>query len=262
MNNDKRVNVVDWRPTPRPFAAKVAVPRRYGSPTLIGVIGTLLIHALAVPSAYLSSRGSTLRLPETQRPGTLAKSKGDSTESLVLITLPNVSNSKQAWAREISSQLSLGKRTMTPVELEPMAMPHMDILTLDEQQDTISPGDGADGAEQARLFGIYTGQIRARIGRIWRQPRTPVNEGVNSGAPAVADDPFQCQVQIVQDGSGRVQEILLPQCNGSQAWRRSLVMAIEQASPLPAPPSARVFSHSIALHFVAPSYVAGGSNGD
>jgi hypothetical protein len=65
-----------------------------------------------------------------------AKSKTDSAESLVLITLPMVANSNQA-----------SKPSNT----------------------------GGDGAEQARLFGIYTGQIQAQIDRVWRRPRTPVN---------------------------------------------------------------------------------------
>ena len=69
---------------------------------------------------------------------------------------------------------------------------------------------------------------------------------------------FHCQVQIVQDSSGNVQEILLPNCNGSVAWQHSLVLAIRQASPLPAPPSPTVFSPAIALEFVGYAYIAGG----
>jgi hypothetical protein len=71
---------------------------------------------------------------------------------------------------------------------------------------------------------------------------------------------FQCEAQIVQDNSGYVEEILLPRCNGSRAWQNSLVTAIRQASPLPAPPSASVFSRSITLSFIGIPYYRGASD--
>jgi TonB C terminal len=257
------VDVVDWSATSRPIVARGAVQPRYASPTLIGVIGTLLIHALVVPSAFIGGRGSKPRLPESQAPANLQKSKGDSTESLVLITLPTTANSNQALAREISSPLNVKKIALIPVaQLEPPPLLDMNILPLGDEQAAQSPGDGVDGARQARLFGLYTGQIRARIERIWRRPRSPINGSVSDGSLVAADESFQCQAQIVQDENGYVQEVLLPQCNGSPAWQRSLVTAIQQASPLPAPPSARVFNRSIALTFVAVPYAKGSSEED
>ena len=69
-------------------------------------------------------------------------------------------------------------------------------------------------------------------------------------------------MQIVQDENGNVQEILLPNCNGSIAWQRSLVSAIRQASPLPAPPNINVFSRTVSLNFVGYGYAAGASEDD
>jgi hypothetical protein len=120
--------------------------------------------------------------------------------------------------------------------------------------------DSGDGAERARLFGIYSGQIQARVERVWRRPRTPVNDGGDSTNPRNSVEYFHCNVQIVQDPIGNVQEILLPNCNGSVTWQRSLVLAIQQASPLPAPPSPAVFSHTMALNFVGFAYIAGTSD--
>jgi len=40
------------------------------------------------------------------------------------------------------------------------------------------------------------------------------------------------------------------------------VLAIQQTSPLPAPPSASVFSHSISLKFLGLPYVAGSPEDD
>jgi hypothetical protein len=210
---------------------------------------------LIVPSAFLGSRGANAHLPEAQNAGTLLKTKGDPTEDLVLITLPTLSDANQAMVAAITPKFSLNKKTMiSPAEIEPPALPDMNILALDEKQPSQSAGDGSDAAEQARLFGIYSGQIRARVERLWRRPRTPVNDSVSAEQPAIASESFQCQVQVIQDETGRVQEVLLPQCNGSAAWQRSLVMAIQQASPLPAPPSPRVFARSIALNFVGVPY--------
>jgi hypothetical protein len=89
-----------------------------------------------------------------------------------------------------------------------------------------------------------------------------VNEDRQQGQGALDDEAFRCQVRIIQDNKGNVQEILLPLCNGSAAWQRSLVIAIQQASPLPAPPSSSVFSHAITVNFVGFSYVPGQTDED
>jgi TonB C terminal len=258
MTNNKKLSVVDWCYTPPPIVAKVRAPRRYMSSTPIGVIGTLLIHALIVPSVYMGSRGPKVHPLEIQESASLAKSNADSTDNLVLITLPTTSDTSDAISREMAPQLSHIKMTaVTRVEVEPLALLDVELLPLSEDQPAQVSGNGEDGAEQARLRGIYSGQIRARIERIWRRPRTPISEGVNSGTSGVSDESFQCQVQIVQDANGFVQEVLLPRCIGAAAWQRSLVTAIQQASPLPAAPSPRVFTRSIALDFVGIPYVIG-----
>jgi hypothetical protein len=102
------------------------------------------------------------------------------------------------------------------------------------------------------LYGIYSGQIQARIDRLWRRPRSPIAESTGDNAGESTE--FRCLVNIIQDQHGAVLEVLLPDCNGSSAWQRSLAIAIQQASPLPAPPDAKVFRRSIALTFVGQPY--------
>jgi hypothetical protein len=97
-------------------------------------------------------------------------------------------------------------------------------------------------------YGRYLGQIQARIERAWLRPRGAI------GAPI-----FQCQVQVDQDGVGRVQEVMLLECNGGSPWQLSLVHAIELASPLPAPSDPAVFVHHILLEFRAVAYSPGAS---
>ena len=105
--------------------------------------------------------------------------------------------------------------------------------------DPQSPDQSSAGA----LYGRYVGQIRARIDRAWRRPRT-----------AIGALTFQCQVQIEQDDRGEVADVTLVQCNGDGRWQLSLVRAIEAASPLPAPPDPAVFAHHILLEFRAMAY--------
>jgi hypothetical protein len=262
MNNDKKVEVVDWRETPRPILSKTPAPDRFLSPTIIGVIGTLLIHGLILPTAYFGRHGTKVPPRQIQEPGAFANSKVDADEHLVLITLPTIANSAQQSVQEISSISALNKLDrVSRVNPPPPAFLNIEVLTLGEEQASQSAVNSGDGIEQARLFGIYTGQIQARIDRIWRRPRTPVRESDGPGA-ATGDESFQCEAQIVQDGRGNVQEILLLRCNGSFAWQQSLVVAIQQASPLPAPPSTTVFSRSIILNFVGLSYVPGSADDD
>jgi hypothetical protein len=261
MNNDKKMDVVDWLDSHRPIVSSSRHPLQLWSPTVIGVLGTLLLHALLVPSVFLGSRASQAHPPEI--PGALAKSNADAAESLVLITLPTISDSDQESIQDISSLPALNK--LTPdfqINPGPPAFLNVEVLTLGEDQASQSTVNSGDDIEQARLFGIYTGQIQARIERIWRRPRTPVNEIAGSEVPATSDEAFQCRTQIVQDAIGTVQEVLLLRCNGSLVWQRSLVIAIQQASPLPAPPSVSVFSHSITLNFLGLSFAPGSPDDD
>jgi hypothetical protein len=259
MDRLPKLDVVDWQDSPRPIIPKSRAPRRFLSPTLLGILGTLLLHAALIQSLPFGSRGLKVKPPESQESAnSLAISNADAAESLELITIPTTASSQQATIKNIVSSLpDLSKlKIKSPVNIDPPAFLNIETLALsdNDQASSASNGSGED-SEKARLLGIYTGQIQARIDRVWRRPRTPVNEDTKS-TTAVGDS-FQCEAQIVQDATGNVQEILLPRCNGSAAWRRSLVLAIQQASPLPAPPDAKVFSRSIALNFIGISYVAG-----
>jgi TonB C terminal len=252
MDSPSKMDVGDWRDSPPPVVVEKRVPRRFLPPTLIGILGTLLLHALVIQSVPWSS-GPKLKPPENpESMDALAKSKTDSAEGLVLISLPTTAVSNQAAAQNVVSSLPDLKKMKikSPVDVDPPASLNIEALALSEDRASKPRSDSGDGAELARLFGIYTGQIQARIDRVWRRPRTPINENASGKKPADADESFQCEAQIVQDARGNVQEILLPRCNGSSAWQRSLALAIQQASPLPAPPSIKVFTQSITLNFV------------
>lgn len=116
------------------------------------------------------------------------------------------------------------------------AQPELPLSSLPAEASDARGDQAADPASFGVMYGRYVGQIRARIDRAWQRPRTAI------GAPI-----FQCQVQVDQDGVGRVREVMLVQCNGDARWQVSLVHAIEAASPLPAPPSATVFTQRLLL---------------
>ena len=93
MKNDKNMDVVDWRDTPRDIVSRTRVPRQLWSPTVIGVLGTILLHSLVVPSALLGSKGRQTHPPELREASARLKSSVDAEEGLVLITLPTIANS-------------------------------------------------------------------------------------------------------------------------------------------------------------------------
>lgn len=110
------------------------------------------------------------------------------------------------------------------------------------------------------LFGRYSGQIQARIERVWQRPRSAVNVGDSlRSASNHAQPDFRCQVRILQDAHGAVQEVQIIDCNGGIVWQQSLVTAILAASPLPAPPNPAVFTQSLTMTFAGRGYTPGSS---
>jgi hypothetical protein len=254
-------DIAEWQNSPLPIVPNTRAPRRFLSPTFIGILGTVLLHAAFIQSVSIGSRISKPKPPESQESANAFSKSTDAGESLVTISLPAINAAQTASASAISSLPDLSKmRIQSPVTVDPPELLNIETLALSEEQASNAIANDVDGRELARLFGIYTGQIQARIDRVWRRPRTPVTEDRASPSASDAGDSFQCEVQIVQDARGNVQEILLPRCNGSAAWKRSLVLAIQQASPLPAPPSIKVFTQSITLEFVGLQYIQGAPN--
>jgi TonB C terminal len=259
VTTHREITVTAWSESQDPLIPQKPAPQRFLPPGIIGFAGTLLLHGLALQSVLLGSRAHNVRPPEIQEPGsTLNKPAGKPADALVFIDVPKTGKATDEIHDALASVRAAIKDSPIPVT-HPDPSPPRDIeaLALGEDNDSQSSIDSGDGAEKVRLFGIYTGQIQARVERVWQRPRTPVQEGSDPAKAAVSAEYFQCQVQIVQDAGGNVKEILLPNCNGSVAWQRSLVMAIQQASPLPAPPSPKVFSHAIALDFVGYAYRTG-----
>jgi hypothetical protein len=253
-------------------------PRRHRIPSArnmsstIGIAGTLLLHTIALPSLIL---GVGSHKPHPIAPDGIGAQRAASpvppAESLVLITLSN--NAKpdaDPLGGAAALQIQFEKvRVSVPTPPPPsLSFEIADDLPADAPAATV---DAGDSAERALMFGRYTGQISARIERAWMRPRSPVSGSAPNGSSVAAaesksaandEQTFRCTVQIRQDAHGNVQEVLLLTCNGTEEWRHSLVVAINQASPLPAPPTPKVFTRALMMRFEGHAYGVGdGSDG-
>ena len=254
------MDIVEWVNAPYAVVSEPHTSTRFYPPAMIGLVGTLLIHASAIPPLYFANHAYPVHPPEMVEPaGFGSRSKAESSENLVLIDLPSAVNARDRITVDVVAIRAINKAMLAmPVDPDPPVLASIETLALDEQPESGAIGAGGDGEDRARLIGIYSGQIQARIERVWSRPRTPVKDASNSAMESV--DYFHCQAQIVQDAVGNVQEILLPNCNGTVAWQHSLVVAIQQASPLPAPPDPKVFNRTLSLEFRGFPYIAGSSD--
>ena len=270
MSESGRLVVTEWRyEPPADCGAERGRISEKSYSAWIGAAGSLLLHALFFLSVLLGAQVMKVRRPEVRGVGAARiRSRAAPSETLILLNLSTPVKSRPPLITKLASAgLLPADLPMTLISPDPL--PHF-AHSADhaaENQKAAAPIDRGDAALRAALFGRYTGQIDARIERAWQRPRSPVNRenaslqglGIReSRRGALGDEPFQCEVRILQDRQGDVQEIQLLRCNGSVAWRQSLVTAILAASPLPAPPSPSVFSDAITLTFVAHSLVSGG----
>ena len=226
------------------------IPSTVNRSRLVGTCGTLVLHALAVSLLIpMTSTHKTKPPDSAQVVSSLAAPTPEDDLVLVEIRGPNAGSSPPV-ATHVDLRPQLAKLAI------PLVMPDqttaIDIADVNADADSSakSNADPGDAEFRARMFGRYTGQISARIERAWEKPRSPVSD-VSSARSAEAFDSeaFVCQVQIRQDDKGNVQEVLLLACNGTEAWRHSLVAAINQSSPLPAPPVAGVFQRALTMTF-------------
>lgn len=238
MQSKRQLEVVEWTSTRHDDvtldASNPSVDAWAGR--LLGGAVVLVVHVLLV----LSLRSATAITPSA-----LGVAVGPTEDSALIITFIN----EPARADELSPD---GVR---PVLLPPLAMPLAirpppalhDRLILGEEPVPVS---GRADSSLTEASEIYSRQIIARISRGWRKPKSAIGHTQET-------QEFKCAVQLEQDDSGNVNEVLLQKCNGSDAWQQSLLIAIRSASPLPAPPDRRVFRSSLVLAFAAFAYAPG-----
>ena len=99
-------------------------------------------------------------------------------------------------------------------------------------------------AEEEALFAAiasgkqaqYLARIRQHVERRWSRP-----PGAKSG--------IECVVHVVQAPGGYVRSARIGQCNGDQSVERSIIAAVESASPLPTPDDPKLFDRNLRFTF-------------
>jgi hypothetical protein len=219
---------------------------------LVGLAGTVAIHGFAVLLLLPDPLKHKTNTPDSAG-ASITRIHTESADELVIVTISGAKKSDSgAGAPLIDLGPQLTHLAIPLVAPDPILAISLSEAATKTDKSAQSATDLGDAETRARMLGRYTGQISARIERAWEKPRSPVSQpaAVHS-AEGVESDMFVCQVQIRQDDNGNVQEVLLLACNGTEAWRRSLVVAINQSSPLPAPPIPTVFTRSITMTFTA-----------
>ena len=144
MDSRQKMDVVDWQNSPSPVIRGSRALRWSVSPTLIGILGTLLLHALVIHSLPFG-RGPKAESPEVRESAdSLAKSESETTESLVMVQLPVTTDSQQAAIQSISSSLpDLRKiKEHTTVQVDAPDLPGIEMLALRDEQNSEPSGDG------------------------------------------------------------------------------------------------------------------------
>jgi outer membrane biosynthesis protein TonB len=213
--------------------------------SVVCVGATLLAHVLLLtPMLWGGAASNSPRQPDAAGANANAGSpQGMSTERLILIDLG--SSTREPAPPEHTAHLPQPMAAPTLVQiLGPDSLPMPPIMVDPEGES--AQISSADLIARTQLAGIYESQIRARIERAWRRPRT-----------GLADDLFQCQVKVWQDAQGNVLRVSLQECEGTQAWFDSMINAVQAASPLPAPPNPTVFMESFQMSFTSVTYKEG-----
>ena len=221
----------------RPLAVSVA-----------GAVGVVLIHALLVLPFVLSLSPPSPRRPNTAGAGATALvSSAEPDMTVVLIDEPTPTEDPAP-----PKPPALASRGETPPDLQLVVLspdPFRAGANVAADSDHVEDNTAsAEGADHARLYGRYLGQLQARIERAWMRPRSEI------GAPR-----FSCRARIRQDRRGAVIEVTLDPCNGTERWQHSLVSAIRTASPLAAPPDASVYADILWLSFSSEGFEEGRS---
>jgi len=97
--------------------------------------------------------------------------------------------------------------------------------------------------EQRRLalqasgeYAAWLGAIQAKVARNWNRPP--------AARPGIA-----CEVRVSLIPGMQVVNAEILSCNGGEAVRRSILAAVERASPLPRPSDPALFERSIVFVF-------------
>lgn len=90
--------------------------------------------------------------------------------------------------------------------------------------------------QMRRLIAEYQDAIRNKIERNWRRP------------PDYQSNAW-CRVFVQQDAGGAIKDVVVEECIGSEAFRKSVENAVWKAAPLPQPPAPELFHQELRFTF-------------
>ncbi|HEY8538316.1 MAG TPA: cell envelope integrity protein TolA [Steroidobacteraceae bacterium] len=91
-------------------------------------------------------------------------------------------------------------------------------------------------AQASGAMNQYVAMIQQHVERRWIRPP--------SARPGI-----ECEVSVTQSPNGTVLSVQVGRCNGDQAVRQSIEIAVQKASPLPLPPDMRLFERNLRFIF-------------
>ena len=225
-----------------------------------GLMGTLIIHILLIGLFLI--KVDVVSLPANHTDGTTSV-YAESAPDAMLVLMP-MSESQGLEDKAIVDRQLWRLSPPGPNPLDTIAVPPPAPVQIDTPeipiQDAVSSVSGSDSNGDARLLWIYGRQLQSRIESKWRRPRTPIEQSSPSKTNHAGRNMFSCEIQIARAANGDVQDIRFPHCNGSEAWQLSLLTAIQQAIPLPAPPGLMTANYTTTLRFVGFEYREGGNS--
>jgi colicin import membrane protein len=109
-------------------------------------------------------------------------------------------------------------------------------LLTEQREREMAEEDAQRAVESSSMSSAYYASIVQRIESKWTKPPT-------------ATRGLECFITLTQAPGGLVVSMEFGKCNGDKAVRESLQTAVYNATPLPAPPDARLFKRQITFLF-------------
>lgn len=224
------------------YSSRGGFSRRRLATAAIAACLTVALHALLITSLLWSAGSPDHRPDDAGALDSFAPEAADD-GALKVVLIQDASDAPPAAFAGGGAPLSTVRTIVALPNADPLSDMRFSLpeISVDSPSSVSTPAP--DTAARSAMYGRYVGQIDARIERAWQRPRTAI------GAPF-----FTCLVRVDQDSRGTVLEITLEHCNGSERWQRSLVRAIESASPLPGPPDPAIFTRILHLSFQSQPY--------
>lgn len=204
-------------------------PLRVSRPKMVLVSAALLtvvVHAI-LATGMLFTTTSMSRIPNGHWDGSQAPSVEVRSQ---LLLIPDTPSTPSAIVERVIIPIV---PQLVALKIDPYGMPNVEFDAANESA-AMDESDQTDGRTPAT---IYRDQIKARIERAWYH--------TNDARLGVGG----CKVNISQSESGEVKQISFQHCLALPRWRDSLRRAIQQASPLPAPPDEKYFADEVTIEF-------------